>query len=70
MRKTLLALFILFIAVYSCAAVTPVSGAKYYILQTATLSGKVIGTTQFNEVVLNDVAKSTAQLFEFIPVSY
>lgn len=69
MRKTLLALFILFIVIYSHAAVTPVSGTKYYILQTATLSGKVIGTTQFNEVVLNDVAKSTAQLFEFIPVS-
>jgi len=69
MRKTLLTLFILFIVIYSHAAVTPVSGTKYYILQTATLSGKVIGTTQFNEVVLNDVAKSTAQLFEFIPVS-
>lgn len=69
MRKTLLTLFILFIVIYSHAAVIPVSGTKYYILQTATLSGKVIGTTQFNEVVLNDVAKSTAQLFEFIPVS-
>lgn len=45
------------------------TGTKYYILQMQTLSGKVIGNTQFNEVVLNFPSGLSAQLFEFIPVS-
>jgi hypothetical protein len=42
---------------------------RYYILQMHTLSGKVIGNTQYNEAVLNIPSVSNAQLFQFIPVS-
>lgn len=69
MRKTLLFVYLLLIFSTVRAAVAPVTGTKYYILQASTLSGKVIGTSQFNEVVLNDVANSSSQLFEFIPVA-
>ena len=69
MRKTLLFLSFLSIVIGSRAAIVPVAGTKYYILQASTLSGKVIGTTQYNEVALNDVANLSSQLFEFIPVA-
>jgi len=42
---------------------------RYYILQMHTLSGKVIGNTSFNEVVLNIPSNNKAQLFQFLPVT-
>lgn len=41
---------------------------RYYILQMHTLSGKVIGNTQFNEAVLNIPSGRKSQLFRFVPV--
>lgn len=41
---------------------------RYYILQMHTLSGKVIGNTQYNEAVLNIPSGSKSQLFGFVQV--
>ena len=42
---------------------------RYYILQMHTLSGKVIGNTQYNEAVLDIPTGIKAQLFRFVPVA-
>ncbi|MDD3078443.1 MAG: T9SS type A sorting domain-containing protein [Paludibacter sp.] len=57
-----------FFAVYLNAAVVPSAGIRYYLLQSQTLSGKVIGRSDYNEVIITDCASDTLQQFEFIPV--
>ena len=70
MRKFLPVFILLSVAVFSgFAAVTPSLGVKYYILQTNTLSGKVISVSTFDEVIVEDASKSDKQQFEFIPVA-
>ena len=67
--KKILLLVVVFVhisGIYS--AIIPTASTKYYILQTATKSGKVIGSSAFNEVVVSDAMLSQAQLFTFIPV--
>ena len=70
-KRKLIILFVVFFIGFnlSMAFAQIPSGTKYYILQMQTLSGKVIGNTQFNEVVLNIPSGLSPQLFEFIPVS-
>ena len=70
MKKSLLySLFLFLTCSFSHAAVIPVQGEKYYILQTFTKSGKVVSASQFNEVVLDCPTISQSQIFEFIPVT-
>lgn len=70
MKKSLLYFLFLFLTCsFSHAAVIPVQGEKYYILQTFTKSGKVVSASQFNEVVLDHPTISQSQVFEFIPVA-
>ena len=54
--------------VINAANVIPTGGVKYYILQATTKSGKVIGSTVYNESVIATSADATTQQFEFIPV--
>lgn len=71
MKKNVLTLFVLLFSnlVIQAINVIPTSGVKYYILQTATKSGKVIGSTTFNESVITNAENVTNQQFEFIPVA-
>jgi hypothetical protein len=70
MRKSILQTIILFFLwPLNAANVVPTAGAKYYILQTATKSGKVVGASGFNESVITTAENSLAQQFEFIPVA-
>jgi hypothetical protein len=65
----LLLIFTLFFSHIYAANVVPTAGLKYYILQTATKSGKVVGTTTFNESVIANPDNQSSQQFEFISVS-
>ena len=73
MKKTLLTLSLIILTIsdfaVQAANIIPASGVKYYILQTATKSGKVIGSTIYNESVIVTAGNATTQQFEFIPVS-
>ena len=73
MKIKLHLIFVVFLTVFAlqlnAANVIPTGGVKYYLLQTATKSGKVIGTSVFNESVITTAENTTSQQFEFIPVS-
>ena len=64
----LLLIFTIFFSHIYAANIVPTAGLKFYILQTATKSGKVVGTTTFNESVIANVGDLSSQQFEFIPV--
>lgn len=53
---------------YLYGAVVPSAGVRYYILQTATKSAKVIGASIYNESVVQTASNLPSQQFEFIPV--
>jgi hypothetical protein len=69
MKQFVSLIFALLMGLSLSAAVIPDAGSRYYLLQTATLSAKVIGTTDFGEAVIQDAGFSSAQQFEFIPVA-
>ncbi len=73
MKKIVPFLFLILLLIFcftlQAVNVIPTSGVKYYILQTATKSGKVLGTTTFNESVITNATNAASQQFEFIPVS-
>jgi hypothetical protein len=59
----------LMLGVGSRAAIIPDAGSRYFIMQTATLSAKVVGATVFGEAVVQDAGFNAVQQFEFIPVA-
>lgn len=68
--KQFVSIFIaLTVSLFLNAAIIPDAGSRYYLLQTATLSAKVIGATDFGEAVIQDAGFGAAQQFEFIPVA-
>jgi len=68
MKKEIL-IFVAFLCFSTLqSAIIPDASTRYYILQTATKSGKVIGSTTFNEVIITDAEPLPSQLFTFIPV--
>jgi len=69
MKQFVSLIFALLMGLLLSAAVIPDAGSRYYLLQTATLSAKVIGATDLGEAVIQDAAFSSAQQFEFIPVA-
>ncbi len=51
------------------AAFVPTAGIKYYIMQTALTSSKVVGASTSTQPAVMDADKVSSQTFEFIPVS-
>ena len=69
MKQFVILIFALMMGLLLSAAVIPNAGSRYYLLQTATLSAKVIGATNLGEAVIQDAGFNSAQHFEFIPVA-